>query len=111
MAADPQYLDVSLPASGACALPAPAGHTAFAYTIAGSGHSGRAALSDRTLVRFGDGDEAAFTAGEAGLRFLFCSGRPLGEPVAWRGPIVMNTQEELDLAWRELEAGTFVKHG
>jgi redox-sensitive bicupin YhaK (pirin superfamily) len=110
VAVDPQYLDVAVPAGGEFVHAAPRGHTVFAYAIAGSGRAGDTVLENRTLVLFGDGDEAAFAAGDAGLRFLLCSGRPLREPVAWRGPIVMNTQEELDLAWRELEAGTFVKH-
>ena len=62
------------------------------------------------LMLFGDGDEVMVDAGEQGARFILVSGRPLDEPVAWRGPIVMNTREQVDEAWRELQAGTFVKH-
>ena len=66
---------------------------------------------NRTLVMFGDGDEVAVTSGEQGVRFLLISGAPLKEPVAWHGPIVMNTQAELQQAMRELNNGTFIKTG
>ena len=66
---------------------------------------------DGTLVLFGDSDSVSISSAEEGARFLLVSGKPLHEPIAWRGPIVMNTQEELRVAWRELEAGSFVKHG
>lgn len=66
---------------------------------------------NRTLVLFGDGDEVAVTSGEQGVRFLLISGAPLREPVAWHGPIVMNTQAELQQAMRELNNGTFIKTG
>ena len=66
---------------------------------------------NRTLVLFGDGDEVAVTSGEQGVRFLLISGAPLKEPVAWHGPIVMNTQAELQQAMRELNNGTFIKTG
>jgi redox-sensitive bicupin YhaK (pirin superfamily) len=68
-------------------------------------------LGDRTLVRYSDGDEVGISAGDAGVRFLLISGKPLGEAIAWRGPIVMNTQDELREAYRELHEGTFIKHG
>ena len=64
---------------------------------------------NRTLVVFDNGDEVAVRAGENGVRFLLISGRPLKEPVAWHGPIVMNTQEELRNAFKELNNGTFIK--
>ncbi len=64
---------------------------------------------DRTLVRFGTGDEVTVQAGPDGMRFLLISGAPIEEPVAWHGPIVMNTQEELGQAWRELKDGTFIR--
>lgn len=64
-----------------------------------------------TVLLFDDGDAVVVTDGRAGARFLLVSGKPLREPIAWRGPVVMNTREELDEAWRELDAGTFVKHG
>jgi len=67
-------------------------------------------LGDHTLVLFGEGDEIGVTAGEEGLRFLLFAGRPLKEPVAWYGPIVMNTRDELRVAFAELQTGTFLKH-
>ena len=66
---------------------------------------------NRTLVVFGDGDEIEVTSGEQGVRFLLVSGAPLREPVAWHGPIVMNTRAELQQAFRELNTGEFVKTG
>jgi redox-sensitive bicupin YhaK (pirin superfamily) len=67
-------------------------------------------IGDRHLVLFGDGDAVSVTAETEPVRFLLISGRPIGEPIAWRGPIVMNTQEELRVAFDELERGTFIKH-
>jgi redox-sensitive bicupin YhaK (pirin superfamily) len=64
---------------------------------------------NRSLVLFGSGDEVVVTAGEQGVRFLLVSGRPLQEPVAWQGPIVMNTPAELQQAYAELRAGTFIR--
>jgi redox-sensitive bicupin YhaK (pirin superfamily) len=64
---------------------------------------------NRSLVLFDSGDEIMVEAGEKGMRFLLVSGEPIHEPVAWRGPIVMNTEAELDRAWDELEAGTFIR--
>jgi redox-sensitive bicupin YhaK (pirin superfamily) len=66
---------------------------------------------DQTVVLYGDGDEVSVTSEKKGVRFLLISGRPIGEPVAWYGPIVMNTQEELRLAFEEYQNGTFIKHG
>ena len=66
-------------------------------------------IGNRSLVLFDSGDEVTVQAGEAGIRFLLVSGRPLQEPVAWRGPIVMNTNEELQQAFSELRAGTFIQ--
>jgi redox-sensitive bicupin YhaK (pirin superfamily) len=66
-------------------------------------------IGNRSLVLFDSGDEVAVQAGEAGIRFLLVSGRPLQEPVAWRGPIVMNTNEEIQQAFAELREGTFIK--
>jgi hypothetical protein len=111
---EPEYLDVSLEAGGAWTHSLQPGHTAFAYLFegaAGFGKSGDLLDADRgTIVLFSDGDEVSVGAEESGARFLLVSGRPLHEPIAWRGPIVMNTREELDAAWRELDEGTFVKH-
>jgi hypothetical protein len=66
---------------------------------------------NRSLVLFDRGDEVTVQAGHKGIRFLLVSGKPIAEPVAWYGPIVMNTQEELRQAFQELERGTFLKHG
>ena len=65
---------------------------------------------NRSLVLFDRGDEVTVQAGEQGIRFLLVSGKPIEEPVAWYGPIVMNTPEELRAAWAELQDGTFIKH-
>ena len=69
------------------------------------------AADNRSLALFDDGDEVVVETGEEGIRFLLISGKPLREPVAWYGPIVMNTWEELRQAYRELELGTFLKSG
>ncbi len=66
---------------------------------------------NRSLVVFDRGDEITVQAGEAGVRFLLISGKPIREPVAWNGPIVMNTRAELETAMRELQSGGFIKHG
>ncbi len=109
---DPTYLDVTLPPGGKFQLPLPPEHTAFAHTIDGPVRFGpsegpESPAGETTL--FGPGDHAAASAGPAGGRFLLVAGRPLHEPVAWYGPIVMNHQSELSEAVRELRAGTFVK--
>jgi redox-sensitive bicupin YhaK (pirin superfamily) len=67
-------------------------------------------VDNRSLVLFDTGDEVVVQAGERGIRFLLVSGKPLKEPVAWYGPIVMNTQEELKQAFAEYRAGTFLKN-
>jgi len=66
---------------------------------------------NRTLIRFGTGDEVTVQAGERGIRFLLISGAPLEEPVAWHGPIVMNTKEEIRQAMADLRNGTFIRTG
>ena len=108
----PEYLDVSVPAGKTFTHDTPRGHTVFAYVIGGEGHfdAARARLvGDRHLVAFGDGDQVSVAAGDAGVQFLLVSGKPIGEPVAWRGPIVMNTEAELGVAFKELAEGTFIK--
>jgi hypothetical protein len=130
IAAEPVYLDVSVPAGRRRTLPVETTRHAFAYVFAGSGKfcnaSGPLAVptevvggpeaappveaDDRSLVLFDRGDEVTVQAGEKGIRFLLVSGKPLGEPVAWHGPIVMNTQEQLRQAFEELEKGTFLDH-
>ncbi len=110
---EPQYLDVALPAEGMFSHPVPKGHTAFAYVVEGAGifsTGDREAVGPEHVLLFGDGDGVSVRAPGAPLRFLLVSGKPLGEPVAWGGPIVMNTQEELELAFEEYENGTFLKH-
>lgn len=90
--------------------PAPRGHTAFVFVHGGEGTIVDTAVTDGSLVLFGDGDELAAKAGSQPLKMLLLSGRPLREPIAWGGPIVMNTRAELDLAFRELRDETFIKH-
>lgn len=130
IAAEPQYLDVFVPPLLRKTLPVERTRHAFAYVFAGSGRFCNASeplavptvaaswsetavperIGDRSLVVFDSGDELTVEAGEHGIRFLLVSGRPLREPVAWYGPIVMNTQEELRQAFAEYRAGTFLKH-
>jgi redox-sensitive bicupin YhaK (pirin superfamily) len=129
IAADPRYLDVRIPPRKRKTLPVASSQNAFAYIFEGSGSFRDASepravrtelvrnggegltreLGNRSLVLFDSGDEVVVQAGERGVRFLLASGRALREPVAWRGPIVMNTQEELRSAWAELQDGTFIK--
>jgi len=129
IAAEPSYLDVWVPPGRRVSLPVETTRHAFAYVFAGSGRFAdasepRAVLTDtvggggapspelaadRSLVVFDRGDEVTLQAGPEGIRFLLVSGKPLGEPVAWRGPIVMNTQAELDRAFAELRDGTFLR--
>ena len=110
---EPEYLDVALDPATAWTHPTPAEHTAFAYLFEGSARFGTAAAETQagrgTIVLFGEGDLVSVAAGASGARFLLVGGKPLREPIAWRGPVVMNTREELDTAWRELRDGTFVK--
>ena len=108
----PEYLDVSLPGGATFEHATPRGHTVFAYVIDGAGRfdAGREReLGDGHLVHFADGDRVSIRAGAGGVRFLLVSGKPIGEPIAWAGPIVMNTQAELERAFEELEKGTFIK--
>lgn len=108
---DPLYLDCTVPAGATHVHAVHPGYTVFAFVIGGTGVVEGQDVENKDLILFEDGDEVAFTAGEAPLRFLLLSGKPLGEPIAWRGPIVMNTREELDHAFDELSRDTFVKHG
>jgi quercetin 2,3-dioxygenase len=130
VAASPQYLDISVPAGVKKHLPIETTRHAFAYVFAGSGTfrdasqprgvqtevvgegptTVRSAVGDRSLVLFDSGDEIVVQAGDRGIRFLLVSGQPIEEPVAWYGPIVMNTEEQLQQAYSELRAGTFIKH-
>lgn len=108
----PEYLDVTIPANTSLRHAISEGHTAFAYLIDGQGYfeeSGNL-FSPENLILFEDGDEVMVTAENTPVRFLLVSGKPIGEHIAWHGPIVMNTQKELDIAFEEYEKGTFLKH-
>jgi quercetin 2,3-dioxygenase len=131
VAADPIYLDVSIPAGKRKSIAVEKARNAFAYVFAGDGKFCNASdplsvptegagwsdarpptgAENHSLVLFDTGDEVAVEAGANGLRFILVSGKPLKEPVAWYGPIVMNTQEQLREAFEELERGTFLKAG
>jgi quercetin 2,3-dioxygenase len=126
----PEYLDVTVPAGATFTRETPHDHTVFAYVIGGSAvfahqddpfsyqaegdsyfdQERDRLIGDRHLVLFDKGDAVVISAGEQPLRLLLVSGKPIGEPIAWRGPIVMNTQEELRVAFEELDRGTFIKH-
>ena len=130
IAADPVYIDVSVPPGVRRSIPVATTSQAFAYVFAGSGKFCNASaplavptesfgwldthpptdVDNRSLVLFDSGDEVTVEAGDEGIRFLLVSGQPLREPVAWYGPIVMNTDAELREAYRELQDGTFLKH-
>jgi redox-sensitive bicupin YhaK (pirin superfamily) len=109
---DPLYLDIAVPKGATFVQPVPDDHTTFVYAIDGEGTFDRrqGVLSAGSLGLYGRGTEIEIAAGSTGLRFLLIAGKPIGEPVAWRGPIVMNTEAELDLAFREYRNGTFIKH-
>jgi redox-sensitive bicupin YhaK (pirin superfamily) len=138
IAADPRYLDIALPPNVGRTLPVETTRHAFAYVFHGAGRfrnasdprpvttdivreadaasgldvDGSAApdlVGNHSLILFDRGDEVTVQAGPEGLRFLLVSGQPLEEPVAWRGPIVMNTQAELEQAFAEIRGGTFIK--
>jgi len=118
--AEPEYLDVTLPAGVDFVQPVPRGHAALAYAFEGEGRFGvgcdlgyRADLDGELLAPprmaiFGDGDEVRVRADDAPVRFLLVSGRPLGEPIARYGPFVMNTREELQIALQDLQNDAFV---
>jgi redox-sensitive bicupin YhaK (pirin superfamily) len=125
----PEYLDVTVAPGQTFTHPTPLGHTVLAYVIGGGGvfcqqkdpysydEEGEnyfdmlrdGLIGDRHLVLFGDGELVSVAADTESVRFLLISGKPIREPIAWYGPIVMNTQEQLRIAFAELEKGTFVK--
>jgi redox-sensitive bicupin YhaK (pirin superfamily) len=110
---DPQYLDIAVPARSTFRHEMKIGHTAFAYVIGGTGNfdpDSGSLTGPENLIIFEDGQQVTVLTQEAPVRFLLISGKPLGEPVAWYGPIVMNTQEELHTAFDEYRQGTFIKH-
>lgn len=107
-----EYLDISVGPGNEFVHHVPETNTVFAYVFEGEGVFDRKKAKTygaEELVLFKEGDEIYSKGGEKGVRYLLVSGRPLREPVAWGGPIVMNTDEELDLAFRELGEGTFIK--
>jgi len=110
---DPQCLDVTVPRNSEFIHAVKRRHTAFAYIFMGSGRfDDRKATSvaSENLILFSDGDQVSVRTEQDPVRFLLVSGKPIGEPVAWRGPIVMNTQAELNVAFEEYNSGTFIKH-
>lgn len=110
---DPEYLDVFVPVQTKFSCPTKKGHTVFVYVIEGRARfdeEDRQGLADGNLALFHDGENVVVSTGVETVRFLLISGKPIGEPVAWYGPIVMNTQEELQLAFEEYNNGTFIKH-
>jgi redox-sensitive bicupin YhaK (pirin superfamily) len=130
IAADPRYLDVWVPPGTRRTLQVETGRHGFAYVFEGSGTFRDASqprsvrdedgnfvtlpleqTGNRSLVVFDRGDEVTVQAGDEGIRFLLVSGKPIEEPVAWAGPIVMNTQDELRQAYSELRDGTFIQTG
>jgi redox-sensitive bicupin YhaK (pirin superfamily) len=126
---DPEYLDVTVPAGANFGHPLHSGYTAFAYVLDGKGYfeperdpyhyemdgenyfdfKRDCLLGAENLIIFADGDEINVVTENEGVRFLLISGRPIKEPVAWYGPIVMNTREELQVAFEEYQQGTFLK--
>jgi hypothetical protein len=127
---DPEYLDFTVPAGSEVIHPTKSGHTVFGYVIGGKAYFCREKnpftydmegenyfdfqrnpfVTDGNLVLFDDGEQVVVSTENEPVRFLLISGKPLGEPVAWYGPIVMNTQEELRIAFEEYQNGTFIKH-
>jgi redox-sensitive bicupin YhaK (pirin superfamily) len=127
---DPEYLDITVPAGSEYSHPTKKGHKVLAYIIEGKGYFCKEKepfsyemeginyfdmkldplLENRDLVLFDDGDQVVVSTEGDGVRFLLISGKPISEPVAWYGPIVMNTREELRIAFDELDSGTFIKN-
>ncbi|MBY8996922.1 MAG: pirin family protein [Candidatus Thorarchaeota archaeon] len=110
---DPEYMDVIVPPGKEFTHSVKKGHTVFAFVFEGNGYfdeDKKQLIESDHLVLFEDGDQIIAKAGENQLRFLLVSGMPIGEPIAWYGPIVMNNREELDLAFQEYREGTFIKH-
>jgi redox-sensitive bicupin YhaK (pirin superfamily) len=111
---EPEYLDVTVPSRSEFVHGTKRGHTVFVYVIHGKGYvdaQKEHAVANGTLALFADGDQVKVTTEQDPVRFLLVSGRPLKEPVAWYGPIVMNTEEELETAFEEYRNGTFIKRG
>jgi redox-sensitive bicupin YhaK (pirin superfamily) len=110
---DPEYLDITISPNSEFTHNIKPNYNAFAYTIEGEGffdENVEELIGKETLVIFHKGDAIKISTNQEKVRFLLVSGKPLNEPVAWRGPIVMNTQEELSIAFNEYQNGTFIKH-
>ena len=107
---DPEYFDCTVPTGQTFTHETDPAYTAFIYVIGGKGSTDSQAIENGTLVLFDAGDHVAISAANEHLRLLLLTGKPLNEPVAWRGPIVMNTQAELETAFREYHEGTFIKN-
>lgn len=127
---EPEYVDVTVPPKSSYHHPVQRGHTVLAYVVAGNAYFSdendpfsyevtganyfdmqrNPIIGAENVLFFGDGDEVAISTDEEPVRFLLVSGKPLGEPVAWYGPIVMNTQAELQQAFKDYQEGTFIKH-
>ncbi|MBW6460476.1 MAG: pirin family protein [Bacteroidales bacterium] len=109
---DPAYLDIIIPEKTEYLHPVKNGYTVIVYVIGGKGTAGdgkHEPVENTSLILYDDGDHVKLTAGSEPLRVLFISGKPLNEPIAWGGPIVMNTREELNLAFEEFKSGNFIK--
>ena len=127
---EPTYLDVTVPPETTFTRATKPGHTVLAYVVDGEAHfdpernayahevvganyfdmARQCACGAENLILYGDGDSVVVSTQDKPVRFLLVSGQPIGEPIAWYGPIVMNTQEELQTAFEEYQAGTFIKH-
>ena len=110
---DPEYMDVIVPPGKEFTHSVKKGHTVFAFVFEGNGYfdeDKKQLIESDHLVLFEDGDQIIAKAGKNQLRFLLVSGMPIGEPIAWYGPIVMNSKEELDVAFREYREGSFIKN-
>lgn len=104
------YYDIHLDKGAGVTIPAKKGRTVILFTLSGDAVIGGERVEEKTAVRLSDGDEVRVSAGEHDIKLLFISSQPLGEPVAWGGPVVMNTREELETAFAEMRTGNFIKH-
>jgi redox-sensitive bicupin YhaK (pirin superfamily) len=108
--AEPVYMDVEISGSETVSLPLAQSHNAFLYVFEGSLHIDKKKINQGNVILLNrDGDSVELSVGSSGARFLVAAGKPLGEPIAWYGPIVMNTRTELETAVNDLQTGNFVK--
>ncbi len=111
---EPQYLDIEVPPNAQYIHPTENSHTVFVYVIEGEGYftdEKKQSIGNANVVLFDSGDQLSISTGEKPVRLLLMSGKPIGEPIAWRGPIVMNSEDELRVAFEEYYKGTFIKNG